>query len=220
MIDQQPDVELGAGELGDSAACRGLRGSRRARSRRRRCVGLAALARRLARAGHQLRRHAHDPLAAREQEALQRARTRAGSPRSPTPAPAAEPARPQQQIIKRPAPGPHGHVSEHPAGRRVDRRQRVRALVGVRPEHDHLHRPFVGIPNERIAGGHISVGAMPRSYQVTPGSSDGGGRHNHRQSGPTARHQAYESARRRTEDLPVEPDATARPDHSLTEIQA
>src|SRR5206468_4334823 len=36
----------------------------------------------------------------------------------------------------------------------------------------------------------------------------------------TARHQAQESARRRTEDLPVEPDATARPDHHLTEIQA
>ena len=36
--------------------------------------------------------------------------------------------------------------------------------------------------DERIAGGQISVGATPRSYQVTPGSSDGGGRHNIRRS--------------------------------------
>jgi hypothetical protein len=28
--------------------------------------------------------------------------------------------------------------------------------------------PFVGIIDQPIAGGHISVGAMPRSYQVTP----------------------------------------------------
>jgi len=28
--------------------------------------------------------------------------------------------------------------------------------------------PFVGITDEQIVGGHISVGAMPRSYQVTP----------------------------------------------------
>jgi hypothetical protein len=39
-------------------------------------------------------------------------------------------------------------------------------------------------------------------------------------SGLTSQHQAHESARRRAEDLPAEPDATARPDHLLTEIQA
>jgi hypothetical protein len=49
-------------------------------------------------------------------------------------------------------------------------------------------------------------------------SSDGGGRHNHRRSGLRAQHQAYESARRRAEDLAVGSDATARPEHFLTEI--
>src|SRR5215213_11643349 len=52
--------------------------------------------------------------------------------------------------------------------------------------------------DERMPGGHISVGAMPRSYQVTPGSSDGGGRHYGQQSGPAADNEAVGSARRRT----------------------
>ena len=40
------------------------------------------------------------------------------------------------------------------------RRDGVRALVRVRPDHDHPHRPFVGMLTSRIAGGHISVGAQ------------------------------------------------------------
>jgi hypothetical protein len=56
------------------------------------------------------------------------------------------------------------------AGYRIERDKRVRALVCVHTDHDHLHRPFVGEnrPTERISGGHTSVGAMPRSYEVTP----------------------------------------------------
>ncbi|MCA1701185.1 MAG: hypothetical protein LC790_20720, partial [Actinobacteria bacterium] len=77
--------------------------------------------------------------------------------------------------------------------------------------------PFVGITDKQIVGGHISVGAMPRSYQVTPAIL---GRRRATQPPtvrPKSRHQAYGSARRRTEDLPVMSDATARHEHLLTE---
>ena len=39
-------------------------------------------------------------------------------------------------------------------------------------------------PTERIPGGHTSVGAMPRSYQVTPAILDGGARHGKSRSDP------------------------------------
>ena len=45
------------------------------------------------------------------------------------------------------------------AGCRIERDERVRALVCVHPDHDHVHRPFVGCGRrERIPGGHTSVG--------------------------------------------------------------
>jgi hypothetical protein len=43
----------------------------------------------------------------------------------------------------------------------------VRALVRVRSDHNHPHRPFVE-SLKRTFGGQLSVGAVPRSYQVTP----------------------------------------------------
>ena len=122
---------------------------------------------------------------------------RAGSPRSPTPARSPSAARPAQQILERPPLAPHRPLGEHATGRRVDRRDRVRALVRVRPDHDHLHRPFVGITDERIAGGHISVGAMPRSYQVTPAILGRRRATQHRSVRPTGRQKVNESARRR-----------------------
>ena len=52
------------------------------------------------------------------------------------------------------------------AGSRVDGRKRVRALVRVRPDHDHLHRPFVWLSHRRSGspadGSHS--GRLPRSY--------------------------------------------------------
>ena len=50
----------------------------------------------------------------------------------------------------------------------VDRDERVRALVHIGSNNNHggclLHCEVTVGP----VGGHISVGAMPRSYQVTP----------------------------------------------------
>ena len=61
-------------------------------------------------------------------------------------------------------------LGDHTAGSFLEGSRGVRLLVGVRPDHDHLHRPFsLGISRKRMPGGHISVGAMPAPYQVTPG---------------------------------------------------
>ena len=53
---------------------------------------------------------------------------------------------------------------------------------------------------KRTAGGHSSVGAMPRSYQVTPAILAGGGRQNG-DGQSHGRQPALESARRRTRTL-------------------
>jgi len=73
MIDEQPDVELGPGELRDRQRVDALTDRRPGDRDRVDRVGLAALTARRPRAGHQLRRHPNDPLPASEQEALQRA---------------------------------------------------------------------------------------------------------------------------------------------------
>jgi hypothetical protein len=75
-----------------------------------------------------------------------------------------EAAGPDEHILKRAALGLDRSVGDRAAGGGIDGADGVRLLVGVRPDHDHPHIPFVGITDERIAGGHISVGAMPRSY--------------------------------------------------------
>ncbi|GAA8854360.1 hypothetical protein DUHN55_46850 [Helicobacter pylori] len=53
---------------------------------------------------------------------------------------------------------------------RIDRDERVRALVYIGSNNNHggclLH--LISDWTVGPVGGHISVGAMPRSYQVTP----------------------------------------------------
>ena len=46
-------------------------------------------------------------------------------------------------------------------GERVNGAARVRALVGVRPDHDHSHRPFDCV-DEADSGGHVSLGAAAK----------------------------------------------------------
>ena len=56
-------------------------------------------------------------------------------------------------------------AAANPARAFVNRRE----LVRVRSDHDHVHRPFVRDANYgRTVGGQLSLGAKPRSYQVTP----------------------------------------------------
>ena len=95
MIDEQPDVELGPGQLRRQADCRGLRAARPGRSRSRRCVGLAALAAHRGAPAISFggTRTTRSPRASRKRS---NAPERAGSPRSPTPARRHEAARPHR----------------------------------------------------------------------------------------------------------------------------
>ena len=104
-------------------------------------IGLAALTRRVARASGQLRWDAHDPLAAGEQEPLERPRNVAAVLERPHTL-AADTARPAQQVLERAALRAHRVVREHPPGRVIHGRDRVRGLVCVRPNHDHSLVPF------------------------------------------------------------------------------
>ena len=168
VIDEQPDIELGPSELRDRQRLNALADRRAGDRDRVDAIRLARLAGAVSRAGHQLRRDTHDAFAAREQEPLQRPRDMPAILKRPHPL-TADAARPAQQLTERATRRGDRHVAQRPARRLADGRERVRALVRVRPDHDHLHRPLIGIDNEPIPGGHISVGAMPRSYQVTPG---------------------------------------------------
>jgi hypothetical protein len=71
VIDQQPDVELDAGQLGDRQPLHALAQGRAGDGQRVDAVGLTAITAGAALAGHQPGRHANDALAADEQEPLE-----------------------------------------------------------------------------------------------------------------------------------------------------
>ena len=66
----------------------------------------------------------------------------------------------------------------HPARSFVDRRERVRALVRARPDHDHMTVPFVWLtPNEAdLRRTTVTQGESHASIKSRRRSSDGGGR--------------------------------------------
>jgi hypothetical protein len=166
MVDEQPDVELRPGQLSGrqrpDALCQG-----RARDGQSiDAIGLAALAARAPGVGHQPRRDPNHPLAAGDQKPLEGPRHVPAVLQRPHPI-RAESARPPQHGIEPASAHRGGLLIEHLARRRGDSGERVRALVHVRTEHDHQLRPF----SSRLkwtAGGHGLLGAVPRSYQVTP----------------------------------------------------
>ena len=88
-----------------------------------------------------MRRHPHDPLTGRDQRLLERPRDVPAVLDRPHPLPI-EPARPAHRgQIPRPL-GPDLARAALPTGPRVHGRQRMRALVRVRSDHDHPRRPF------------------------------------------------------------------------------
>ena len=136
MVDQQPNVELRSGRLGCRQRLDAL-GERGASDRDRiDAIGLAALAARAPRVGHQPRRQPNHPLAASDQKPLERARHVPAVLQRPNPI-GAETARPSHHLVKPASADRRGLVVEHFARRRGDRGDRVRALVHVRTEHDH-----------------------------------------------------------------------------------
>jgi hypothetical protein len=102
----------------------------------------------------------------------------AGSPRAPTrasprgPGPSGpRPAAPHHQPR---SPGCHNL-----AGPLVHRSERMRALVRVRPDHDHAHRPFVWLNTDQADHRRTTVmqGESHASIKSRRRSSGGGGRH-------------------------------------------
>ena len=217
VIDEQPNVELGPRELRDrkrvdSFADRGP-GDRDGVDR----VGLAALARRDARSGGQLWRDAHDPLAAGKQEPLERARD----------VPAVLD-RPNALHVQAPAPEQQSHrrsgVSPRPSARRSHGRflprgpPRCASACGC-PSRSRSSAPslLVGdLQRTDVRWTHLSRGdasllsGHTGDPQAAAGDTTSAGQ-------TTGRQKINESARRQPEDLPVAPDATARPPDSRTE---
>ena len=141
MIDEQPDVELDAGQLSDRQALQTL-AQRRPRDRDGiDAIGLAAITRAAALARRQPRRDPDHALAMDEQKPLKRARDVPAILQRPNPL-AAQTARPLQRRGKAALANLDGLLTGKLAGARSDRSDRVRSLVHVRTEHDHDPRPF------------------------------------------------------------------------------
>jgi hypothetical protein len=141
VIDEQSDVEFWAGQLRDwqgveAFAQRGA-GDRDGIDE----VRFARFARRLACAGGQLGRDAHDGFASGEQEPLERAGDVPAVLDRPH-AFGAVAARPREQDIEGPLAGRDGALAEYAPRRRLDRGDGVRTLMRVRPDHDHDPCPF------------------------------------------------------------------------------
>jgi hypothetical protein len=136
MVNEQPRSEFGALRLRRRQGVRAL-ARRRPRDRDRvEAVGPPAPASAAPRVGRQLRRHAQDPLAARDHKPPQRARDVPAVLQRPHPF-AAEPARPHDKRGEARGADLDRPLARHFAARGRDRGDRVRALVGVRTEHDH-----------------------------------------------------------------------------------
>ncbi len=92
-------------------------------------------------ARHMLRRDAHDALPTRDQEPLERSRHVPAVLERPDPLPI-ELARPHQQLAEAALARRRGQLPAGARRERVDRPAGVGLLVCVRPDHDHVHRPF------------------------------------------------------------------------------
>ena len=122
---------------------------------------------------------------ATEQEALQRARNVPAVLQGPDPL-AIEPARPPQQRREPARADLDGLVAEDLTGRDIDRSQRVRALVGVRPEHDHDPRPHPFRPDAGRSADRACWGRCHAPIRSRRTSPTGDERHNKRKSGQPA----------------------------------
>jgi hypothetical protein len=141
MIGEQPDIERPPVEVRAWEVLEPL--FQRCSGDRERVdrVGLPALTRGSASARHVLRSDPHDALAARDEEPLERAAHVPAVLDRPDPL-AVELARPPQQFAEASMARRRGQLATRPGGQRVDRATRVGLLVRVRPNNNHLQRPF------------------------------------------------------------------------------
>ena len=179
MVEQERDLALRAAEprlrqrleaLADGGSGHGLGVER---------VGLAELARPPAGAGHQLGRHAHHPLAGSHQEALQPTGDMAAVLERPDPL-LVELARPAKQPLVAGVAGPDRQLVDRLGSVRIERGGGVGSLVWVRPDHDHVSRPFVWMTTCEADRRWtcLSRGGSQAPIRSRRRSSGGGGRHN------------------------------------------
>src|SRR5215207_7019096 len=168
VIADQPDLHRFLIEMGGGEALHPVLDHGAGDRERVDLVRLARLALPAPGGAHPARRYPYDPLAGREQRLLEPPRDVPAVLDRPHPL-VIEPARPAHRGQMPRLLGLDLARAAHPTGSLVDGRQRVRALVRVRPDHDHLHRPFV-IDHRRSGSPADSShsGRLPRSYQVTP----------------------------------------------------
>jgi hypothetical protein len=106
--------------------------------------------------------------------------------------------------------GPDLPAAAHPAGALIDRRQRVRSLVRVRADHDHLPPSLRRLTtDEADLGGQLSLGAVATllsGHAEGPRAATGDTTF----AGQTGRQRRLGSARRQSENQPHESDVTAQ----------
>jgi hypothetical protein len=91
-----------------------------------------------------------------------------------------EPQRVQRPIIA----GLDRRLAPDDAGHRIERDERVRPLVCVHPDHDHVPVPSLDMADEADPGGHHSVGLWQAPIKSRRRSSVGDGRHSESRSDP------------------------------------
>src|SRR4029079_18801650 len=136
MIDQQPHIELGPVKLRAWQLAEAFAQGRAGDGERVDAIGLTALARAAAGVAHELGRDPHHAFAAADQETLERAGDVSAILQRPRPLTAETP-RPTQELREAASADSDGLLALQLAGARSDCGDRVRALVGVRTEHDH-----------------------------------------------------------------------------------
>ena len=207
VIDQQPDVELDAGQLGHRQPVNAFPERSAGDGHRVDAVGLAAVATTAALAGHQPRRDPDHALAMNEQEPLEGTGNVPAVLQRPHPL-VLQAARPVQRRREASITNRDRLVAQQLAADGGDRGDRVRALVHVRTEHDHGLRPFhsrseSGRPADIACWGRCH--APIKSRRTSPTGDE---RHSESQSGPTADSvKASQLAAGRS--LPSRPDVTA-----------
>jgi hypothetical protein len=183
VIGQQADLHRGLVEVGGGEALRPVPDHGAGDRERVDLVRLARLALAPPGGAHPVRCHPHDPLPGPGQRRFEPARNVPAVLDRPHPL-IIQPARPAHRSQIPRLLGPDLASAALPARPRIDGRQRVRALVRVRPDHDHAHRPFDLVQRRRSgspADNHHS-GRCHAPITSRRRSSGGGGRHKLRRS--------------------------------------
>ena len=205
VIDQQPQIQLGTFQLRGRQRIQAFAQRRPGDRDRVDAVGLPAPASAPTRVGHQPRRDAQNPLAAADQKPLKGPRDVPAVLDRPDPL-ALQAARPDEQRGE--ALGADlDRLLTHQLARRRQRPRRSCASACGCPHRARSLTSSTSTSMSGPTGGHGLLGALPRSYEVTPDdprptasdTAKGG-------QAPTGRQPERESARRRSRSLHLTSD--------------